>query len=122
MNEEIKEIKELKVAITKELWRVAPAYLVYFLVAAIILVAIFGKMNYGANLPYLTSLIVIGIPFLVCFCHLMAKAENYRIKFTEAGGDAKAASSFIRVLIIIIPFILLYVTLFFFKLLDRIQG
>jgi len=26
MNEEIKEIKELKEAITKELWRVAPAY------------------------------------------------------------------------------------------------
>lgn len=121
MNKQI-EIKELKSAIIKDLWRVAPAYLVYFLVAAIILVAIFGKINYGANLPYLTSLILIGIPFLVCFCHLMAKAESYRIKFTEAGGDAKSANNLIRVLIIIIPFILLYVTLFFFKLLDRIQG
>lgn len=122
MSEEIKEIKELKRAIIKDLWRIAPAYLVYFLVAAMILVAIFGKISYGANLPYLTSLIVIGIPFLVCFCHLMAKAENYRLKFTEAGGDAKAASYFIRVLIIIIPFILLYCALFFFKLLARIQG
>jgi cytochrome bd-type quinol oxidase subunit 2 len=118
----MKEIKELKAAITKELLRVAPAYLVYFLIATIILVSIFGEIKYGANFPYLTSLMVIGIPFLICFCHLLTKAENFRIKFTEAGGDKKAASNFMTVLIIIIPFILLYITLFFFKLLERIQG
>lgn len=115
------EIKELKKAIINDLWRIAPAYLTYFLVSAIILIFIFGTINYGANLPYLTSLLVIGIPFLVCFCHLMAKAENCRIKFTEAGGDTKAARNFMVFLIIIVPFMLLFITLFFFKLLESMQ-
>lgn len=126
MNKEIKEIKDLKTAIAKELWRIAPAYLIYFLVAAIILIAVFGKITYGANLPYITSLIAIGIPFLICFCHLLGKAENYRVKFIETGGDSKAASKLMSVLIIAIPFMLLYTTLFFFKLfervLERLQG
>jgi len=122
MNNEIMSIKDLKAAIINELWRIAPAYLIYFLLAAVVLEAIFGEIKYGANLPYLTSLLTIGIPFLICFCHLLVQAEKYRIKFAEAGGDTKATSNFMIVLIILIPFILLFVTVSFFRLIERIQG
>lgn len=108
---ELASVSSLKLAIYKDMLRIGPLYLLYFTLATLILVHTFGRISYGPNLPYLVSLAFIGIPFLICFVHLMSRAEYYRIKFNEAGGNTKISSRFIM----LIPFVFLKYTLLLFQ-------
>jgi hypothetical protein len=113
------DINKLRSKIVKELFRTAPFYLLYFLIAATALVYTFGHIEYGPNLAYLASLLVIGIPFLHYFYQMMKKADAYRSQFTEVGGDATKASRLIVTLALLIPLLLLKAALIFFKVAER---
>lgn len=119
VNNDRTSIAELKISVYKDMIKIAPLYLLYFTLATVILVQTFGRINYGPNLPYLISLAAIGIPFLICFVHLMSRAEHFRTKFSEEGGNTRKSSGFIISLILLIPFVFLKYTLLLFEILGR---
>jgi len=119
MNERPNEIphsNELKIDLFKMLFRIVPIYLLYFILASIIIVKRFGKITYGPNIGYLVSLVVIGAPFIICFWHIMSKADSCRIGFVNSGGDKDKASRIIILLMILVTFVILKITILSFEL------
>lgn len=112
---DLASVSSLKLVIYKDMLRIGPLYLLYFTLATFMLVHTFGRISYGSNLPYLVSLVFIGIPFLICFVHLMSRADGYRIKFNEVAGNTKSSSRFMIFLIMLIPFVFLKYTLLLFN-------
>ncbi len=76
-------IKPSKAAtvIAKENYSILAWYSLYFVIVILVLVHFFGRIEYGANVPYITLLISVGIPFLIAFAHvprLIIRANGIR--------------------------------------------
>lgn len=105
--------------VLKDNLRFTPYYLLYFGVVSFLLVQYFGAIERGANLPYLVSLPVIGIPFLIYFVHAVYRADYHRTLFKE---DGDSASSLAVIFAFVLPLIVLQLTVVFIKYLGKVYG
>jgi hypothetical protein len=88
------DIKEALKSNTKENYVILFLYSLYFVIVILGSVHFFGKIEYGPNRPYLTLLILIGIPFLVAFVHLVSRAGNQSIRFQCSGYTERQAAAY----------------------------
>ena len=102
-------IEEAKKDIESDTLKPVIAYGLYFLISIPVLVKIFGSIQYGPNLPYSVFLAMVGIPFLVCFCHILIKVDHKRTRMRASNFSGKSDKQSIVDWIVVIP--VLYVLL-----------
>lgn len=95
--------------IAKENIRTLAWYLLYFIIVIITLVYFFGKIEYGENLPYIVFLILVGIPFLIAFVHVVSKVEEQSTRLVASGFSAGQATAHRMKWLLIIPGIMVLV-------------
>jgi hypothetical protein len=93
----------------------ALGYGLYFLISVPLLVKFFGGIKYGPNLPYTVFLIVVGIPFLVCFYHILLKIENRRTRIKASKLMNKPGQQLIAHWIVIVPTLIVFLIMVLLK-------
>lgn len=85
--------KKAKTVIAKENLCILARYLLYFIVVILLLVHFLGKIEYGTNLPYIAFLILVGIPFLIAFVHVISKVSGQSNRLLASGFSERQATA-----------------------------
>ena len=84
-------------------------YLLYFITMTIALVYFFGKIEYGENKPYILFLILIGIPFLIAFVHVISNVEDQSARLLASGFSVGQATAHRMKWLFIVPVLMVFV-------------
>ncbi len=103
------DIKKALASIAKENYLVLTLYSFYYVVVIVVLVHFLGKIVYGPNMPYITFLVLVGLPFLIAFTHLLSKVGNQSIRLIDSGFTEKQATSYRLKWMLIITVTMLFV-------------
>ncbi len=114
-------IEKAKSALIKENLKQLVGFGIYFLIVIIALNKIFGRIQYGPNLPYLVALTAVGLPFLACFCLIMTRIDKQRPRLLATGISEKETSRLVVRSIIYLPFTLVIIIKLGIRLSDMIN-
>lgn len=89
--------------IAKENFRTLSWYLLYFIIVTFSLVHFLGKIEYGENLPYIFFLILVGIPFLIAFVHVIARVDDQSNRLLASGFSEGQATAHRMKWLLIVP-------------------
>lgn len=103
------KVNTAKTDIVKENFRTLAWYLLYFVIIIPILVRFLGKIEYGANMPYIALLIIVGIPFLIAFVHVLVKVDHQRNRLLASGFSERQASMHTLKWLVIVPGVMILV-------------
>lgn len=85
--------KKAQAIIAKENLLTLSWYLLYFIIIILSLVSYLGKIEYGENMPYITFLILVGIPFLIAFVHVIARVDDQGKRLLASGFSKGQATA-----------------------------
>jgi hypothetical protein len=95
--------KKANTIIAKENFSTLSWYLLYFILVTFSLVHFLGKIEYGENLPYITFLILVGIPFLIAFVHVVAKVDDQSNRLLTSGFSEGQATTHRMKWLLVVP-------------------
>jgi hypothetical protein len=114
------DIAEAKQHATSESRKIIWSYGAYFVIVVPILVYLFGKVQYGPNLPYLVVLAVTGIPWIACFLQSLLLAEKQRLRLQASSISAKPGSVYFVNGIMLAPGVLLALIVIVFRISNQV--
>ena len=95
--------KKAYTIIAKENFGTLLWYLLYFIIVILALVHFLGRIVHGENLPYIAFLILVGIPFLIAFVHVVAKVLDQSDRLVASGFSEGQATAHRMKWLLIIP-------------------
>jgi hypothetical protein len=110
------DIKKSITSISRKNFHVLLWYLLYFIIIIPILVHFFGKIKYGPNIPYTLFLVMVGIPFLISFMHILVVVDNQRCRLIASGLSIKEGSMHVSKWILLTLSIMIFVISVILKL------
>lgn len=114
--EAYENLKTARREILRDNFKIMTWYGIYFLVAVPNIVHYFKGIRYGPNLPYVLFLLAVGIPFLICFIHVVSKADMQRSRLLATGANRKESSKFVINWILILPAVYVTEVQFLYKI------
>jgi len=103
-------------SISKYNFCVLSTYSLYFIISIPIIVHFFRGIEYGPNIPYISFLIIVGIPFLIAFLHILTKVDHQRNRLIASGLSKKDASIHVFKWIALTPCMMIFVIYIMLKL------
>jgi hypothetical protein len=95
--------KKANTIIAKKNFRTLSWYLLYFIIITFSLVHFLGKIEYGENLSYIVFLILVGIPFLIAFVHVIARVDDQSNRLLASGFSPGQATAHRMKWLLIVP-------------------
>jgi hypothetical protein len=115
------DIKKSYADIFKENFRILAWYLLFFVLIIPLLVHFFGKIKYGPNMPYISFLIIVGIPFLIAFAHILTNVDHQRNRLIASGLSRDEASTNVSKWMALAPIAMIFVIYIILKLANAIM-
>lgn len=97
-------------------------YGLYFIVSVSVLIHVFGRIEFADNTPYTVSLIVLGIPWLICFAHAFNNLNTHRTRMLASRLPEESVSFFHAYWPVLVPFIYLYLIVTIVKISNHLLS